>query len=147
MKSSLDSNRPIYLQIKESIEEDILNGQLAPDGQIPSINQLVSFYNINPVTVLKGINLLVDEGTIYKKRGLGMYVSSDAPDKLKKRFSQTFYHEHIEPLTLLAKPLGFTLPELHEMIDRAWKQDAIVPETGHETAQKGVKAERNTLST
>lgn len=121
MKIALDSNRPIYLQIKESIEEDILNGQLAPEEQIPSINQLVSFYNINPVTVLKGINLLVDEGTIYKKRGIGMYVSPGATDKLKKRFSQTFFHEHIEPLTLLAKPLGLTLPEIHEMIERSWK--------------------------
>lgn len=123
MKSTLASDRPIYLQIKESIEEDILNGKLAPNEQIPSINQLVSFYNINPVTVLKGINLLVDEGTIYKKRGIGMYVSPEAPYKLKERFSLTFFQEHIEPLTQLAKPLGFTLPEIHEMIERAWKGD------------------------
>ncbi len=123
MKLTLDSDRPIYLQIKESIEEDILNGKLAPDEQIPSINQLVSFYNINPVTVLKGINLLVDEGTIYKKRGIGMYVSPGALEQLKKRFSQTFFHEHVEPLTQLAKPLGFTLSEIHEMIEQAWKGD------------------------
>ena len=84
MKSVLDSNRPIYIQIKETIEEDILNGRLLPDEQIPSNSQLVSHYKINPVTVLKGINLLVDEGTIYKKRGLGMFVSPDAPEKLKK---------------------------------------------------------------
>ena len=121
MKSALDSNRPIYLQIKETIEEDILNGRLVPEEQIPSNSQLVSYYNINPVTVLKGINLLVDEGIIYKKRGLGMYVSSDAPERLKKRFSQAFFQEQIEPLTSLAKPLGFTLGEIHEMIDRAWK--------------------------
>lgn len=121
MKSALDSNRPIYLQIKEAIEEDILNGRLAPDEQIPSNSQLVSYYDINPVTVLKGINLLVDEGIIYKKRGLGMYVSPDAPEKLKKRFSQAFFQEQIEPLTALAKPLGFTLQEIHEMINSSWK--------------------------
>jgi GntR family transcriptional regulator len=121
MKSALDNNRPIYLQIKENIEEDILNGRLAPEEQIPSNSQLVNYYNINPVTVLKGINLLVDEGIIYKKRGLGMYVSPDAKDKLKKRFSETFYQEQIEPLTALAKPLGISIQELHEMIDRAWK--------------------------
>lgn len=121
MKSTLDSNRPIYLQIKEAIEEDILNGRLAPEEQIPSNSQLVSHYNINPVTVMKGINLLVDEGIIYKKRGLGMYVSSNAPEKLKKRFLQTFFQEQIEPLTSLAKPLGFTLQEIHQMIDSAWK--------------------------
>ncbi|MEI4801983.1 GntR family transcriptional regulator [Bacillus sp. FJAT-51639] len=121
MKSALDSNRPIYLQIKEAIEEDILNGRLAPEEQIPSNSQLVSHYNINPVTVLKGINLLVDEGIIFKKRGLGMYVSPDAPEKLKRRFSDAFFQEHVEPLTALAKPLGFTLREIHAMIDSAWK--------------------------
>jgi GntR family transcriptional regulator len=121
MKPTLDSNRPIYLQIKEAIEEDILNGRLAPDEQIPSNSQLVNHYNINPVTVLKGINLLVDEGIIYKKRGLGMFVSTDAPEKLKRRFSQAFFQEQIEPLTALAKPLGFSLEEIHEMIDSAWK--------------------------
>ena len=121
MKSTLDSNRAIYLQIKETIEEDILNGRLVPEEQIPSNSQLVSHYNINPVTVLKGINLLVDDGIIYKKRGLGMYVSPDALEKLKKRFSQTFFQEQIEPLTALAKPLGFSLQEIHEMINSAWK--------------------------
>ncbi|WP_099468082.1 GntR family transcriptional regulator [Konateibacter massiliensis] len=121
MKSVLDSNRPIYLQIKETIEEDILNGRLAPEEQIPSNSQLVNHYNINPVTVLKGINLLVDEGIIYKKRGLGMFVSPDAPEILRKRFSQAFFKEQIEPLTALAKPLGFSLEEIHEMINFAWK--------------------------
>ena len=121
MKSALDNNRPIYLQIKETIENDILNGRIAPEEQIPSNSQLVNHYNINPVTVMKGINLLVDEGIIYKKRGLGMYVSHDAPEKLKNRFSQAFFKEQIEPLAALAKPLGFTLREIHEMIASAWK--------------------------
>lgn len=121
MKLALDSNRPIYLQIKEAIEEDILNGRLAPEEQIPSNSQLVSHYNINPVTVMKGINLLVDEGIIYKKRGLGMYVSPSAPEKLKKRFLQAFFEEQIEPLTALAKPLGFSLQEIYGMINSSWK--------------------------
>ncbi|TGB01089.1 GntR family transcriptional regulator [Halobacillus salinus] len=121
MKSALDNNRPIYLQIKESIEEDILNGLLKPEDQIPSNSQLVKHFNINPVTVLKGINLLVDEEIIYKKRGVGMFVSPDAPEKLKKRFSKTFLKEQIEPLIAIAKPLGLSQQEVQEMIDRAWK--------------------------
>ena len=121
MKSTLDSNRPIYIQIKEAIEQDILNGLLAPEEQIPSNSQLVAHYNINPVTVMKGINLLVEEVTIYKKRGLGIYVRPDAPEKLKKRFLQSFFQEQIAPLTVLAKPLGLTLDEIHEMINSAWK--------------------------
>lgn len=123
MKPSFDSNRPIYLQIKETIENDILNGKLAPDDQIPSNSQLVSHYNINPVTVMKGINLLVDEGIIYKKRGLGMYVSNDAPKKLRQRFSQSFYDEHVVPLVALAKPLRLTKQDIQDMLERAWKGD------------------------
>jgi DNA-binding transcriptional regulator YhcF (GntR family) len=123
MKLVLDSQRPIYLQIKEGIEEDIISGKLAADEQIPSINQIVNFYSINPVTVLKGINLLVDEGTIYKKRGIGMYVSPGASEKLKKQYMQTFFNQYIEPLTRQAKPLGFALPEIYEMINRSWKGD------------------------
>ena len=123
MRLTLDSQRPIYLQIKEGIEEDIVSGQLAEDEQIPSVNQMVNFYNINPVTVLKGINLLVDEETIYKKRGIGMYVSPGASERLKKRYSKNFFDEHIGPLTRQAKPLGFTLPEIYEMIERSWKGD------------------------
>jgi len=121
MISTLDSQRPIYLQIKEMIEEDILNGKLKPDEQIPSNSQLVSYYNINPVTVLKGINLLVDDGIIYKKRGIGMYVTKDAPTILRKRFSKTFVEEQIEPLINLAKPLEFSRQDVIEMVKEAWE--------------------------
>lgn len=121
MKSAFDNNRPIYLQIKETIEDDILNGRLGPDDQIPSNSQLVSHYNINPVTVMKGINLLVDEGIIYKRRGLGMYVSQEAPGILRKRYSQSFYKEQIEPLVALAKPLGLTQQDIKDMLERAWE--------------------------
>lgn len=123
MKLALDSHQPIYLQIKEGIEEDIISGKLDADEQIPSINQIVNFYSINPVTVLKGINLLVDEGTIYKKRGIGMYVSPGASERLKKIYSKTFFEEYIEPLTRKAKPLGYSLPEIYEMIEKSWKGD------------------------
>jgi GntR family transcriptional regulator len=121
MRPVLDDSRPLYLQIKEAIEDDILHGRLGPGDQIPSNRELVAYYNINPVTVMKGINLLVDEGTIYKKRGLGMFVSDDAPEKLRKHYSKTFVREQIMPMVALARPLGFTLQEIHDMIDRAWK--------------------------
>jgi DNA-binding transcriptional regulator YhcF (GntR family) len=119
----LDENRPIFIQIKESIETDILNGLLAPDDQIPSNSQLVSFYNINPVTVLKGVNLLLDDGIIYKKRGLGMFVSPDAPEILRRRFREAFEREQLIPLVRLAKPLKISLVELHTMIDNVWEKD------------------------
>ena len=122
MKPSLDDNRPIFQQIKESIEEDILNGRLKPEEQIPSNSQLVSFYNINPVTVLKGVNLLTEEGILYKKRGVGMFVSPDAPEILQKRFRERFELEQLRAIVSLAKPLGIKREELHTMIDHVWEE-------------------------
>jgi DNA-binding transcriptional regulator YhcF (GntR family) len=113
------------LQIKEGIEQDILNGRLVPDEQIPSNSQLVSFYNVNPLTVLKGINLLADEGIVYKKRGLGMFVEPDAPKILRKRFRMSFEREQIRPLVTLAKPLGISLEDVHKMIDDIWEESTL----------------------
>lgn len=120
MKAHLDDGRPIFLQIKESIEADILSKALKPDEQIPSNSQLVSFYQINPVTVLKGVNLLADEGIIYKKRGVGMFVSPGAPALLQERYRAAFGQQHLQPLIQTAKPLGISRLQLHEMIDAAW---------------------------
>jgi DNA-binding transcriptional regulator YhcF (GntR family) len=122
MKATLDDKHPIFLQIKETIEDDILNGLLKPNEQIPSNRQIVSFYGVNPVTVLKGVSLLTDEGILYKKRGEGMFVSPDAPERLRGRFREAFEREQIQPLISIAAPLGITLPELHTMIDNSWRE-------------------------
>jgi DNA-binding transcriptional regulator YhcF (GntR family) len=120
VKAHLDNERPIFLQIKEGIEADILSGALKPDEQIPSNSQLVSFYQINPVTVLKGVNLLADEDIIYKKRGVGMFVSPEAPALLLKKYRAAFERQHLQPLIQTAKPLGINRDQLREMIDAAW---------------------------
>ncbi|MBE3558523.1 MAG: GntR family transcriptional regulator [Ktedonobacteraceae bacterium] len=70
----IDDSRPIFVQIAERIENDIINGEIPEETQVPSTNQFASFYHINPATAAKGINLLVDQGILYKKRGLGMFV-------------------------------------------------------------------------
>lgn len=70
MSPSFDDKKPIFLQIKELIEDQIVNDQLKEHEQIPSTTQLVQFYKINHLTIAKGINLLVDAGILYKKRGL-----------------------------------------------------------------------------
>jgi DNA-binding transcriptional regulator YhcF (GntR family) len=125
VKATLDDDRPIFLQIKESIETDILNGLLRPDEQIPSNRQLVSFYNVNPMTVLKGVGLLAEEGLVYKKRGEGMFVSPGAPERLRERFRESFRREQLEPLVRLAIPLGVGRDELHAMIDSVWKENSL----------------------
>lgn len=70
MQINMNSEKPIFLQIAEGIEDGILTGAFPEEGQIPSITEFSVNYKINPATALKGINLLVDENIIFKKRGL-----------------------------------------------------------------------------
>jgi DNA-binding transcriptional regulator YhcF (GntR family) len=123
VKSKLDGDKPIYIQIKDGIEDDILHGRLKPDEAIPSNSQIVSFYGVNPITVLKGVDMLVELGIVYKKRGLGVYVSPDAPELLRQKARTNFVRERVEPLTRLCVPLEIGLDELHEMIDAAWREN------------------------
>jgi DNA-binding transcriptional regulator YhcF (GntR family) len=120
MQPTLDNDRPIFLQVKEAIEDDILAGLLAPDDQIPSNSQLVGFFSVNPVTVHRGVSLLLEKGIVYKKRGLGMFVSPDAPVLLRKRERDNFEQDFIAPLTRQAVLLGIDRDTLHACIDRSW---------------------------
>ena len=69
MNELLSQNKSIYLQVSEMIETDILRGILLEEERVPSTNELAKQYTINPATAAKGINLLVDDGILYKKRG------------------------------------------------------------------------------
>ena len=82
MNELLTESKSIYLQISEMIETDILRGILLEEEQVPSTNELAKRYTINPATAGKGVNLLVDEGILYKKRGIGMFVSAGAREKI-----------------------------------------------------------------
>ena len=68
MQELFNQEKPIYLQIKEMIETDILREIFMEEERVPSTNELAKLYAINPATAAKGINLLVDEGVLYKKR-------------------------------------------------------------------------------
>ena len=78
MQEILNQEKSIYLQIKEMIERDILRDILLEEERVPSTNELAKLYAINPATAAKGINLLVEEGILYKKRGIGMFVAEGA---------------------------------------------------------------------
>ncbi|WP_185971111.1 GntR family transcriptional regulator [Alkalicoccobacillus porphyridii] len=112
----LDDNRPIFLQIREMIEEDIIEGILKEGEKAPSTNQLVAYYKINPSTVLKGVNELVDEGILFKKRGVGMFVAEGARQKLVNQRRQSFKDEYVWKMIKEAEKLDITLPEIEEMI-------------------------------
>lgn len=113
-----DSNKPIFIQVREIIEDQIVNNQLIEGEQAPSTNQLVSFYKINHATVTKGINQLVEEGILYKKRGIGMFVSEGAKMKLMEKRKEAFTDEYVIPLVQEATKLGMTLSEILNLITK-----------------------------
>lgn len=116
MSNVLDSNKPIFTQVRESIEDQIVNDQLKEGDQAPSTNQLVNFYKINHATVSKGINQLVEEGILFKKRGIGMFVAEGAKVKLIKQRKQAFVDNYVKGLVAEAGKLGITEEEIIELI-------------------------------
>ena len=118
----MDEGRPIFLQVAERIEAEILNGSMAEESQVPSINELAAFYRINPATALKGINLLVDAGVLYKRRGIGMFVAEGARASLRERRRGDFQEAFVRPLAAQAAALGITPHELEQMIRKEMGQ-------------------------
>ena len=113
-----DNNKPIFMQIKEKIEDQIVNNQLKEGDQAPSTNQLVNFYKINHATVSKGINLLVDAGILYKKRGVGMFVADGAKEKLIQKRKDAFVDDYIVRLVQEANKLGISEHEVFALFKK-----------------------------
>ncbi|WNS76661.1 GntR family transcriptional regulator [Bacillus sp. DTU_2020_1000418_1_SI_GHA_SEK_038] len=118
MKQLIDDGRPIFLQIMERIEDDIIEGGLAEESQVPSTNQFAAFYKINPATAAKGVNLLVDEGILYKKRGIGMFVAEGAREKVINKRKEQFFEQYIITMIHEAKKLGITADQLTDMVGK-----------------------------
>lgn len=118
----MDDSRPIFLQVAEQIENDILIGALPEGSQVPSINDFAAFHRINPATALKGVNLLVDAGVLYKKRGIGMFVAAGAQDSIILRRRSAFEAEFVGPLIAEAAKLGITSAHLADMIRKEEKR-------------------------
>jgi DNA-binding transcriptional regulator YhcF (GntR family) len=114
----IDDSRPIFVQIAERIENDIIEGGLPEESQVPSTNQFASFYQINPATAAKGVNLLVDQEILYKKRGIGMFVASGARVKLIEKRKEQFFEQYVVTMVQEAEKLGITAEQLSDMIRR-----------------------------
>lgn len=120
MQELLNQEKSIYLQIKEMIERDILRDILLEEERVPSTNELAKLYAINPATAAKGVNLLVDEGILYKKRGIGMFVAAGAKEEIRKKRREHFFEDYVKAMLAEAANLGISKEELIEMI--AWNQ-------------------------
>lgn len=119
MNEILSQEKSIYIQIREMIENDILRDILLEEERVPSTNELAKAYAINPATAAKGVNLLVDEGILYKKRGIGMFVAGGAKEKIAARRRGRFFDDYVKSLLREAKSLGITREELIEMLRQA----------------------------
>ena len=116
MNEILTQEKSIYIQIKEMIEDDILRDVLLEEERVPSTNELARLYAINPATAAKGVNLLVDEGILYKKRGIGMFVATRAKAQIQGKRREQFYDNYVKSLMAEAMSLGITKKELVAMI-------------------------------
>ena len=119
MNEILTQQKSIYIQIREMIENDILRDILLEEERVPSTNELAKLYAINPATAAKGVNLLVDEEILYKKRGIGMFVANGAKRRIMEQRKEHFYDDYVKKLLAEAGSLGITKKELITMIEQS----------------------------
>lgn len=118
----LNEQTSIYLQIAQLMENDILKGVYQEEEQVPSTNELARMFRINPATAAKGVNLLVDEDILYKKRGIGMFVATGAVERIRQKRKGAFYENFVKTLVSEAKSLAIGNQELLEMIQKAQQE-------------------------
>lgn len=112
MQISWNNKEPIYLQLRDKLVEMILDGVLSEGEALPSVRQISSEQRINPITVSKAFQILVDDQLVEKKRGLGMYVVSGATEKLKLREREQFLEQEWPDILERIKRLGLEVDQL-----------------------------------
>lgn len=118
-----EQGRPLFLQIAEQVESSIVDGSLPEESQVPSTNELAAFHRINPATAAKGVNQLVADGVLYKRRGIGMFVAAGARAQLLERRREDFARQFVAPLLAEARKLGMGAEDIKKLID-TWGDDA-----------------------
>ena len=118
-----DTGKPIFIQIAGQLEDSIFTGIFPEEEKIPSTNEISALLNINPHTVLKGMNLLVDEGINYKKRGLGMFVKEGAVEKIRRKRQGQFYDQYIAAMIAEASKLKMTKEEIIALVERGYENE------------------------
>lgn len=118
-----DMEKPIFIQIAEQLEDSIFTGAFPEETKIPSTNEISALLGINPHTVLKGMNILVDEEIIYKKRGLGMFVKEGAVEKILRKRQGQFYDQFIASMIEEAHKLKMTKDEIITLVERGFENE------------------------
>lgn len=127
-----DDRTPIYRQIADQIRGEIMSGALADDDQVTSTNQYAAFHRINPATVAKAFQGLVDDGLLYKRRGVGMFVTPGAAEQLRSERRADFTDRLVNPLVDEAAHIGLTVDDVVSAIRDAFDSAPTRPDTGSE---------------
>jgi GntR family transcriptional regulator len=142
-----DDGSPIYRQIAERIRADILSGVLAGDEQVMSTTQYATHFRINPATAAKAFGQLVDEGVLYKRRGVGMFVSPDARDRLRADHRSRFLEDVVAPMVTEAVAIGMPLEEVVAHVRDRWTEAADQVTTPAATGTATTPAATGTAAT
>lgn len=112
MSIAWSDNAPIYRQLKERVVGMMLDAVLKPGDALPSVRQIAAEYQLNPITVSRAYQELADEGLVEKRRGLGMYVTDGARDKLLSSERDRFLNEEWPAMVERIRRLGLDLEQL-----------------------------------
>lgn len=118
-----DLDKPIFIQIAEQLEDSVFTGVFQEEMKIPSTNEISALLHINPHTVLKGMNLLVDGDIIYKRRGLGMFVKEGAVERIRQKRQSQFYSQYVQALIREALKLRISKEEIMMLIERGYEDE------------------------
>lgn len=117
-------DKPIYVQIAEQLEDAVFIGLYPEETQVPSTTEIAASERINPATVLKGINILVEQGILYKQRGIGMFVCRGARENIRKKRQNEFVHQFIQPLIAEGEKLGLSAEEICNLIQKGYGNES-----------------------
>lgn len=120
----MDSNKLIFEQVAEMVENQILNGVLKANDQSPSTTEFSNVYGINPATARKGLNILVDEGILIKKRGMGMFVTEDAKMIIENKRKKEYINNILPDLIKNMQLLGIGKEELLKEIEKLYEKES-----------------------
>jgi DNA-binding transcriptional regulator YhcF (GntR family) len=131
-----DGREPIYLQIADQIRTEILSGSLGEEDQVMSTTQYATAYRINPATAAKAFGELVEEGTLYKRRGVGMFVAPEARERLLAQRRERFFADVVDPVAVEAQMLGVPLDDVVARLRARPGTPSATPPTTQEGADR-----------
>lgn len=118
----LNDKKPIYIQIKDWLADQIIDETIETHDKIPSTNEIVTYFKVNHITVSKGVTQLVEDGILYKKRGVGMFVEEGAREKLLKVRREEFVEDYLKPMLDEAAKLELTKEDIQQLINNRGDQ-------------------------